>query len=115
MIRFFAACALALPFAAVAAPVTYDELVKGSEGDASSTSLLGRTIEVNPKGFGELGFTTKIPEIHFTCGSGDKALIWSKKNPKPKAVAFYGVIKSAQGWEGNTVWALDNCRVGKIK
>lgn len=88
--------------------VTVDQLAKDSMGDASSTSLLGRTVIINPVRFGELGFmVAEQPDITFVCQSGDKSLT----GRKPRLVAFKGVTTKAQGWDGATVWHLKDCQV----
>lgn len=88
--------------------VTVDQLAKDSIGDASSTSLLGRTVSINPVRFGELGFmVAKQPDITFVCQSGDKSLT----GRKPQLVGFKGVTTKAQGWDATTVWHLKDCQV----
>ena len=88
-------------------PITYDALLKGSGGDSSPKTLMGRTIVVAATGNGDLGFFTKQgKELSFVCKSGDKSLTSMKAKP----TTFSGTTVSAQGWEGATVWTLSDCQ-----
>lgn len=116
MRRYFSVLVMTLPLSTLAATITYDELRSQSLGDASPSNLIGRSIQVNPVNFSDLGFyTAKSKDIYFACESGDKSLISTDEKPKPKVVPFYGVTKRAQGWDGSTIWYLDNCRIGSMQ
>ena len=116
MRRYFSVLVMTLPLSTLATTITYDELRIQSLGDASPSNLIGRLIQVHPVSFSDLGFyTAKSKDIYFACESGDKSLISTDEKPKPKAVPFYGVTTRAQGWDGSTIWYLDNCRMGSMQ
>ena len=91
---------------AFAESVSYATLEENSNGDATSSKFFGKTVDVKPSKFSQLGFVVPKSDMTFVCKSGDKILT----STKPKAVSFQGTTVSAMGWDGITVWTLANCQ-----
>lgn len=85
----------------------YADLVKAAMGDATSKTVIGKTVQIAVTGKGELGYFAKTSdEITFVCGSGDKALT---ANSAAKGIVEGTVVK-AQGLDGTTVFRLKDCK-----
>lgn len=91
--------------------MSYKELVSVGMGDKTPKSAFGKLVSVPKAKFTDIGYSAAVSdETTFVCNSGDDALV----KHRLKVAAFEGVTKSAQGYEGSTVWSLVDCHLAKV-